>query len=193
MTEPAMPTLTRSQVLICMAVSAVVMLVVAKTWAFLFGTSIVPLTWQPMHLAMGIGLGLLVTLLSTLIYEIWEDYRVAANTYLEMVLKPLELIDVIWLGVLPGMSEELLFRGVVLPSFGMDAVGLIVSSLIFGILHMASLRHWQYAAWAVVVGVGLGAITIATNSLLPAVTTHIFTNSLSGLLWKLKQQRLPEA
>jgi membrane protease YdiL (CAAX protease family) len=176
-----------------MAVSAVVMLVVAKTWAFLFGVSIVPLAWQPMHLALGIGLGLLVTLLSTLIYEIWEDYRIAANTYLEMVLKPLELIDVIWLGVLPGMSEELLFRGVVLPSFGMDAVGLIVSSLIFGILHMASLRHWQYAAWAVVVGVGLGAVTIATNSLLPAVTTHIFTNSLSGLLWKLKQQRLPEA
>lgn len=193
MTEPIMPSLTRSQVLICMAVSAVVMLVVAKTWAFLFGVSIVPLTWQPMHLVMGIGLGLLVTLLSTLIYEIWEDYRIAANTYLEMVLKPLELVDVIWLGVLPGMSEELLFRGVVLPSFGMDAVGLIVSSLIFGILHMASLRHWQYAAWAVVVGVGLGAVTIATNSLLPAVTTHIFTNSLSGLLWKLKQQRLPEA
>jgi uncharacterized protein len=193
MTEPIMPSLTRSQVLICMAVSAVVMLVVAKTWAFLFGVSIVPLSWQPMHLAMGIGLGLLVTLLSTLIYEIWEDYRIAANTYLEMVLKPLELVDVIWLGVLPGMSEELLFRGVVLPSFGMDAVGLIVSSLIFGILHMASLRHWQYAAWAVVVGAGLGAVTIATNSLLPAVTTHIFTNSLSGLLWKLKQQRLPEA
>ena len=193
MTEPAIPTLTRSQVLICMAVSAVVMLVVAKTWTFLFGISIVSLTWQPMHLALGIGLGLLVTLLSTIIYEVWEDYRVAANTYLEMVLKPLELVDVIWLGVLPGMSEELLFRGVVLPSFGMDTMGLIVSSLIFGILHMASLRHWQYAAWAVVVGVGLGAVTIATNSLLPAVTTHIFTNSLSGLLWKLKQQRLPEA
>ena len=193
MTEPAIPTLTRSQVLICMAVSAVVMLVVAKTWTFLFGISIVSLTWQPMHLALGIGLGLLVTLLSTIIYEVWEDYRVAANTYLEMVLKPLELVDVIWLGVLPGMSEELLFRGVVLPSFGMDTVCLIVSSLIFGILHMASLRHWQYAAWAVVVGVGLGAVTIATNSLLPAVTTHIFTNSLSGLLWKLKQQRLPEA
>jgi uncharacterized protein len=193
MTEPIMPSLTRSQVLICMAVSAVVMLVVAKTWTFLFGITLVPLTWQPMHLALGIGLGLLVTLLSTLIYEIWEDYRIAANTYLEMVLKPLELIDIIWLGVLPGMSEELLFRGVVLPSFGMDAVGLIVSSLIFGILHMASLRHWQYAAWAVVVGFGLGAVTIATNSLLPAVTTHIFTNSLSGLLWKLKQQRLPEA
>ncbi|AFY73086.1 CAAX amino terminal protease family [Synechococcus sp. PCC 7502] len=192
MTEPVMPTLTRSQVLICMAVSAVVMLVVAKTWTFLFDARVISLSWQPIHLAWGIGLGLLVTLLSSLIYEIWADYRLAANTYLEMVLKPLELVDVIWLGILPGMSEELLFRGVVLPSFGMNAVGLIVSSLIFGILHMASLKHWQYAAWAVIVGIGLGLVTIATDSLLPAVTTHIFTNSLSGLIWKLKQQKLSD-
>lgn len=192
MTQPIMPTLTRSQVLICMAVSAVVMLAVAKTWTFLFDVTSISLTWQPMHLLLGIGLGLLVTLFSTIIYEIWADYRVAANTYLDMVLKPLALIDVIWLGVLPGMSEELLFRGVVLPSFGMNAVGLIVSSLIFGVLHMASLKHWQYAAWAVVVGVALGAVTIATNSLLPAVTTHIFTNSLSGLIWKLKQQKVSD-
>jgi len=175
-----------------MAVSAVVMLAVAKTWTFLFDVTSISLTWQPMHLLLGIGLGLLVTLFSTIIYEIWADYRVAANTYLDMVLKPLALIDVIWLGVLPGMSEELLFRGVVLPSFGMNAVGLIVSSLIFGVLHMASLKHWQYAAWAVVVGIGLGAVTIATNSLLPAVTTHIFTNSLSGLIWKLKQQKVSD-
>ncbi len=193
MTEPIMPTLSRSQVLICMAVSAVVMMVVAKTWTSLFDVASVPLTWQPINLALGLGLGILITLLSTVIYEIWADYRIAANTYLEMVLKPLELVDIIWLGVLPGMSEELLFRGVVLPSFGMNAVGLVVSSLIFGVLHMASLRHWQYAGWAVVVGIGLGLVTIATNSLLPAVTTHIFTNSLSGLLWKLRQQRLPDA
>jgi uncharacterized protein len=193
MTEPAMPTLSRSQVLICMAVSAVVMLVVAKTWMFLFGITLISLTWQPMYLALGIALGLAITLLSTLIYEAWADYRTAANSYLEMVLKPLVLVDVIWLGILPGMSEELLFRGVILPSFGMNAVGLVVSSLIFGLLHMANLRHWQYAAWAVVVGGGLGLMTIATDSLLPAVTTHIFTNSLSGLLWKLKQQKLPDA
>jgi uncharacterized protein len=193
MNEPAIPTLSRSQVLICMAVSAVVMLVVAKTWTFLFDVTAISLTWQPMYLALGIGLGLIVSLLSSIIYEFWADYRTAANTYLEMVLKPLQMLDIIWLGVLPGMSEELLFRGVVLPSFGMNAIGLIVSSLIFGILHMASPKHWQYAAWAVIVGLGLGLVTIATNSLLPAVTTHIFTNSLSGLIWKLKQQRLPNA
>jgi len=174
-----------------MAVSAVVMLVVAKTWTFLFEVPVISLTWEPMNLALGIGLGLLITGLSSLIYEVWADYRTAANTYLEMVLKPLQMMDIIWLGILPGMSEELLFRGVVLPSFGMNAVGVIVSSIVFGALHMANLKHWQYAAWAMVVGIGLGAITIATNSLLPAVATHIFTNSMSGLIWKLKQKRLP--
>jgi len=45
--------------------------------------------------------------------------------------------------------------------------------------------------WAVFVGLSLGAVTIATHSLLPAIAAHILTNSLSGLLWKLKQEKLP--
>lgn len=189
MTEPTVPQLTRSQVLICLAVSSVVMLVLAKAWAFMFATPTVSIVWQPLHLAIGLGCGLLVTLASSLIYELWEAYRIAADTYLEMILKPLGFTDLVWLGILPGMSEELLFRGVILPSLGINPFGLIVSSIIFGVLHMASPKHWQYAAWAIVVGLGLGAITIATHNLLPAVVTHICTNSLSGFLWMRHYQK----
>jgi uncharacterized protein len=186
-----MPTLSRSQILICMAVTAVVLMAVAKGWIYIFGVIMVPVTWQPINLAIGLSLGMLITLGSHLIYELWADYREAANSYLEMVLQPLEKVDLIWLGVLPGMSEELLFRGVALPGLGMDNFALITSSIVFGALHMASLKHWSYALWAVVVGLSLGAVTIATHSLLPAIAAHILTNSLSGLVWKIKHQKLP--
>lgn len=193
MTEPTVPNLTRSQVLICMAVSAVVMMVLARSWTFMFDSPMVAIVWHPLHLAIGLGGGILITLASSLVYEIWAAYRVAANTYLEMILKPLGFFDLLWLGILPGMSEELLFRGVILPGLGMNLFGLVVSSTIFGILHMASPKHWQYAGWAIVVGMGLGTITIATHNLLPAVVTHILTNSLSGFLWMRNHQKLPNA
>ncbi|MEE3715578.1 CPBP family intramembrane glutamic endopeptidase [Tumidithrix elongata RA019] len=185
-TEP----MTRSQLLVAMAVTALVLMVIAKGWSYLLSVQIVPLRWQVDHFAIGIGLGVGVALLSTLVYEYWEAYREAAKEYLEMVLKPLNLVDLIWLGLLPGMSEELLFRGVAIPGLGMNMVALIVSSVVFGALHMASIKHIPYTIWATIVGLLLGSVTLATGNLLPAIVAHVFTNSLSGLLWKLRHPQL---
>lgn len=181
--------LTRSQILVAMAVTAIVLMIVALAWSRLFGFHSIPLTWQPIHLAFGIGLGILITLFSGLIYQVWADYRIAADSYLEMVLKPLQIVDLIWLGLLPGMSEELLFRGVAIPGLGMDVLAVVVSSVVFGALHMASLKHWPYTIWAILVGALLGMVTLTTGNLLPAIAAHVFTNSVSGLLWKLKWLR----
>ncbi|MFN5725391.1 MAG: CPBP family intramembrane glutamate endopeptidase, partial [Pseudanabaena sp.] len=115
-------TLSRSQVLIAMAVTAIIFLGISKGWVYLTGIPMVPLRWQPEHAAIGAVIGIGVALLSSLIYEIWESYRIAAQEYLEMVLKPLEPVDLIWLGLLPGLSEEMLFRGVALPALGMNGI-----------------------------------------------------------------------
>ena len=149
----------------------------------------VPLHWQLEHAAIGAGMGLGIALLSSLIYEIWESYRIAAQEYLEMVLKPLEPIDLIWLGLLPGLSEEMLFRGVALPALGMNAIALVITSVIFGALHMASAKHLSYTVWAIAVGMMLGAVTIYTGNLLSAIVAHMLTNSLSGIIWKFKQSK----
>ncbi len=182
--------LSRSQVLIAMAVTAIIFLGLSKGWVYLGGVSMVKLYWQPEHAAIGVGIGLGVALLSSLIYEIWEDYRMAAQEYLEMVLKPLKPIDLIWLGLLPGMSEEMLFRGVALPALGMDVTALTITSVVFGALHMTNTKHFSYTVWAIAVGMMLGAITIYTGNLLSAIAAHILTNSLSGLIWKYKQSKI---
>ena len=182
--------LSRSQVLIAMAVTAIIFLGISKLWVYLTGISMVPLYWNIEHGAIGLGIGLGVALLSSVIYEIWESYRIAAQEYLEMVLKPLETVDLIWLGLLPGLSEEMLFRGVALSALGMNGIALIITSVVFGALHMASAKHLSYTVWAIAVGMMLGAITMYTGNLLSAIVAHVVTNSLSGIIWKYKQSKL---
>nr|WP_198011405.1 CPBP family intramembrane glutamic endopeptidase [Synechococcus sp. PCC 7335] len=170
-----------------MAATAIILLLVARVW-LLFETFRFPLifTWQVLGFGMALGLGISTT--SALIYRLWPTYKRSADVYLEFVLAPLILSDSIWIGLLPGMSEELLFRGVMLPAVGLNATGLVVSSLCFGVLHMSGREQWAYAIWASVVGLLLGASVIATGNLLVPITAHIVTNFASSLFWQLSRR-----
>jgi uncharacterized protein len=187
--SPETPTMTRSQILFAMAVTAIVLLIIAQIWMHALSVSLVPLNPSLQNLLLGVGMGTAITLASSLIYEFWAEYRKSADIYLEMVLKPLEIPDLLWLGLLPGISEELLFRGVALPGLGMNAIAVAATSIVFGSLHMFNLQQWRYAIWATAIGVCLGTMTLLTGSLFPAIVAHILTNSVSGLIWKLKLQK----
>nr|WP_033373976.1 CPBP family intramembrane glutamic endopeptidase [Spirulina subsalsa] len=182
--KPDIEPLTRTQVLVAMGVTALVLLVVSRVWQYLGNVSLMPIRFNGQSLAVGVGIALGISLLSSLIYRFWEPYRRSANFYLQLVLKPLVWPDLIWLGLLPGLSEELLFRGVMLPAFGGAWLALIISSLLFGILHMSTLQQWPYMIWATVIGCVLGYSAIATQNLLVPIVAHIITNFLSGFLWK---------
>ena len=134
---------------------------------------------------MGLGLAGGIVLASSIIYRLWPAYRKSADGYLEMVIRPLVWPDLIWLGLLPGLSEELLFRGVMIPALGFDLVAVIVSSLVFGVLHLSGLQQWPYVVWATVVGFALGYTALMTGNLLIPIVAHILTNLISSSLWKL--------
>lgn len=183
--EPEIEPLTRSQLLVAMGVTAVLLLVVAKLWLQLGSVSLLSIHLIGLEALLGLGVGCLITGASSLVYRLWPAYRKSADLYLDLVLKPLLWPDLIWLGLLPGLSEELLFRGVMLPALGLDTSGLVVSSLCFGILHMSGWEQWPYAVWATVVGLLLGFCALATGNLLVPIVAHIVTNLLSSFLWKL--------
>ncbi|WP_413258103.1 CPBP family intramembrane glutamic endopeptidase [Floridanema fluviatile] len=168
-----------------MGVTAVILLVVAKVWLQLGSVSLLSIKLTGLDALLGLGLGCVITGGSSLVYRLWPGYRKSADLYLNMVLKPLFWPDLIWLGLLPGLSEELLFRGVMLPALGLDTSGLVVSSLCFGILHLSGWEQWPYAIWATVVGLLLGFSALTTGNLLVPIVAHIFTNLLSSFLWKL--------
>ncbi|WP_421654927.1 CPBP family intramembrane glutamic endopeptidase [Leptothermofonsia sp. ETS-13] len=182
--NPEFEPLSRTQVLIAMGVTAIVLLLIARLWMQFGAVSLLSFHWSGLAVLQGLGLGIAITAASSLVYYTWSAYRQSADYYLELVLKPLVWPDLIWLGLLPGLSEELLFRGVMLPAFGLDNEGLVLSSLCFGVLHLSSLRQWPYVVWATVIGGALGAGAIATGNLLVPIVAHISTNLISSSLWK---------
>ena len=182
--NPEIEPLTRTQVLVAMGVTAVLLLVAAKLWLHLGSVTLLPLRGTPEALLLGLGIAVAITVASSLVYRLWPAYRQSADFYLQLVLKPLVLPDLIWLGLLPGMSEELLFRGVMLPAVGLNATGLVASSLLFGILHLSGPQQWPYVVWATAVGLLLGFSALATGNLLVPIVAHIVTNLVSSYLWK---------
>lgn len=182
--EPEFESLTRTQVLIAMGVTAIVLMLISKLWMQFGQIALLPLQWSNLAIPQGLGLGLLITGASSVVYRVWAAYRRSADYYLQLVLKPLIWPDLIWLGLLPGLSEELLFRGVMLPAFGLNAEALLLSSICFGVLHLSNLKQWSYVLWASIVGVMLGASAIVTGNLLVPIVAHISTNLISSCLWK---------
>jgi membrane protease YdiL (CAAX protease family) len=187
--QPEIEPLTRTQVLIAMGVTALVLLFIAKLWLHLGSVTLLPIHGTAEALLLGLGIALGITALSSLVYRLWPAYRQSADYYLQMVLKPLVLPDLIWLGLLPGMSEELLFRGVMLPAVGLNATGVVASSLLFGVLHLSGPQQWPYVVWATAVGLLLGLSALLTGNLLVPIVAHIVTNWLSSYLWKLEHKQ----
>lgn len=188
--HPEIEPLTRTQVLIAMGVTAVVLLFAAKLWLYLGSVTLLPLIATVDAIFLGLGIGLGITCASSLVYRLWPAYRQSADFYLQLVLKPLLLLDIIWLGLLPGMSEELLFRGVMLPAVGLNAMGLVATSMLFGVLHLSGPQQWPYVVWASVVGLILGFSAISTGNLLVPIIAHVVTNLVSSYLWKLGNRQV---
>lgn len=186
--QPDLEPLTRTQILVAMGVTAIVLLAIAKLWMRFGSVALVPVERTLSEGLWGLALGVGITAASTVIYRLWPAYRASADFYLQMVLRPLVWSDLLWLGLLPGLSEELLFRGVMLPAFGYNVEAVVLSSLCFGILHLSGAKQWPYVVWATLVGGMLGASALLTGNLLVPIVAHIVTNWLSSVIWKWRDR-----
>jgi len=184
--------LTRNQVFIAVAGTAFLLVGIGMGWSYGLKVTILPCYWHTYSVLAGIAMGLAVAWLSRLLYRTWTAYKLAADEYLRIVLTPLYSLDLIWLGIFPGISEEFLFRGVALPSLGMNLLALIITSIVFGALHMSSWRQLPYTLWAGIVGMCFGGLTLATHNLLPVIIAHSLTNALSGWFWQRAQLELED-
>lgn len=84
------------------------------------------------------------------------------------------------LAVTPAICEEIAFRGFILSGLargGRLKVAVIVSSLMFGIVHMIP----QQAFNAAVVGLVIGLLAVHSRSLFPAIAFHLLSNTISSL------------
>ena len=75
------------------------------------------------------------------------------------------------------VSEELFFRGLLLPW-----LGLVVSSLLFGAVHLVGggRARWTWALAATLLGLALGEVTVCTGSLAGALVAHVLVNLVNA-------------
>lgn len=182
--NPEVESFTRIQILMVMGVTAIALLFISKVWQGLGSISLLPIAFNLNSIFLGVAIAVAISAVSSLVYRLWPSYRNSADYYLELVIGPLLWPDLIWLGLLPGLSEELLFRGVMLTALGMNIVAVVISSILFGVLHLSGEQQWPYVVWATVVGGVLGYSTLLTGNLLVPIVAHILTNLVSSCLWK---------
>lgn len=187
--NPNIEPLSRIQVLVIMGVTAVLLLIAAKLWQRLGEVVLMPIQFDWREILLGFAIAGGITVGSGILYRVWDNYRRSADFYLQLILQPLVWTDMIWLGLLPGLSEELLFRGVMLPALGFNLMAVVISSLLFGVLHLSGSQQWAYVVWATVVGFIFGLSALYTGNLLVPIVAHITTNFVSGSLWKFEHRQ----
>lgn len=120
----------------------------------------------PVLVAGGGTLGLLVATPWLMRFE-WT--RRVAET-ITRVFGPFTLARAAWLGGLSGFCEELLFRGALQPM-----LGLLPASILFALVHPVA--GWW--AFALVVGIALGALYSWDGNLWPCVLAHALLNMVN--------------
>ena len=91
------------------------------------------------------------------------------------------IMQIISGGVVTGIAEELVFRGIItnhLRRYMHPAIAVTISAIMFGMLHPTVLSM----AYATVLGLVLGALYIKYDSVVPSILCHVAFNSMSCLL-----------
>jgi hypothetical protein len=73
--NPEFEPLTRTQVLMAMGVTAILLLLVAKLWLHFSSITLLPLRGTTDALLLGLGLAVGITIASSLVYRLWPAYR----------------------------------------------------------------------------------------------------------------------
>ena len=134
---------------------------------------------------IGVALGL-----ATVQVFRWMQSRMAWLTELHREFQAIfgrpATTELVILAAASAFGEEILFRGAML-----DAWGLWISSLVFAALHVPPKRSlWPWTASSLVLGLGLGALTMATGNLGAAVAAHFVIN-LQNLLYITRRDPPP--
>ncbi|WP_437673348.1 CPBP family intramembrane glutamic endopeptidase [Sorangium sp. So ce131] len=140
-----------------------------------------PSPWLPMPfwpaLLSSAVLGLTLAAVVVLMTRVAARFTWARRLHAELrpVARDLSFGQVLLLAGLSSLGEELLFRGLLTPLLGVP-----LSALLFGLAHqIRGPSRWVWVAWALVVGLGLGAIFAATGSLVGPFLAHAVVNAVN--------------
>lgn len=124
-----------------------------------------------LSLALGLGLALLVVAATPALIKRTAWAR-ALHAELKEIISPLSPAEITLLALASGLGEELFFRGALQP-----VLGLLLTSLIFGALHVGPKKVFlAWTFWAFVMGLLFGLIFELTGVLWGPVLAHVGIN-----------------
>lgn len=133
---------------------------------------------------ISIGIGIIVYFLNIFIASFFNailslfGYSLSSTTtYLDSYPFWLFLVNILITAVLPGICEETAHRGLLLKGlsgFG-EKKALIISALLFGLMHM-NIEQFFYAT---LIGLLVGYLSLICDSIYPAMIVHFMNNALS--------------
>lgn len=110
--------------------------------------------------------------------------RLAYNS-VSIIVKDLDIVTIILVALITGLSEEIFFRGCLQP-----LIGIVFTSFIFGLCHLADKKTIPYGIYAVLIGFYLGYLYEYTNNLWLPILVHVLNNALAIPIMKWNAKKL---
>ncbi|XP_071736428.1 uncharacterized protein [Rutidosis leptorrhynchoides] len=110
----------------------------SQGWSVADCSSEISFDFETWHLQLIAGLVILISSSRFILLNTWSDFAESSETSNQQVLTSLEPLDYAFVAFLPGISEELLFRGALLPLCGINLTSATAVAALFGILHLGS-------------------------------------------------------
>lgn len=128
---------------------------------------------MPLDLALGVGGGVAVALLWQMVAAFVSPVA-ALERDLAARIGPLTTSEALGLAALSGVGEELFFRGAMQPT-----LGLLGTTLLFAVVHSGPSRIYLFwTLFALLGGLGLGALFEWRGSLLAPIVAHAVVNAI---------------
>lgn len=114
--------------------------------------------------------------------SVFQKLRSLVYTQIAPLFVQLTLADILLIAASTGFCEEIFFRGIL-----QSEMGVLSASILFGMIHCASLSMLPYAVWTSVAGIFLGYLYIWTGSLWAPILAHAVNNFIVIAYFKFRK------
>lgn len=158
----------------------VIILAVAFLLSFIFWGSpfywVQSISWSFPAVLIGMAFAVTVVTLEIILDRILPEEWMDDGGINNRLFKNLHPFHILILTAMIGISEEILFRGVLQSQFG-----LIIASLLFIVVHLRYLSKPFLMGFMTALSFSLGLLFLWTGNLLAVITAHFFIDFFLGL------------
>lgn len=128
--------------------------------------------------------GLAVVLLDFILMKVLPASYYDDGGLNERIFRNRNIVHIAFIAAIIAFCEELLFRGII-----QTHVGLVVSSIIFAVVHYRYLFNWFLFLNIIVLSFFIGYLFLLTGNLLVTIFMHFIIDFLLGLLIKNRNNK----